>query len=99
MSEAPYKVTPEFDETSLPEGLRRIHTTKAGCWGLIRLSEGRLLLSFPGTGRETVLSPEAPGLVAPGEPHLVAPLGRFRMRVEFYRSPPPASAAARSAPA
>jgi tellurite resistance-related uncharacterized protein len=98
MSEAPYKVTPEFDEASLPAGLRRVHSTKEGCWGVIRLSEGRLRLSFPETGRETVLSPDAPGLVAPGEPHLVEPLGPFRMRVEFYRSPP-ASAAARSAPA
>jgi tellurite resistance-related uncharacterized protein len=88
VSAAPYKVTPEFDQDSLPAGLRRVHSTKEGCWGLIRVSEGRLRLIFPEAGREGVIGPDTPGLVAPGEPHLVEPLGPFRMRVEFYRDPP-----------
>ena len=95
---APYKVTPEFDRDSLPAGLRRVHSTKEGCWGLIRILEGRLRLSFPETGREAVLDPRTPGVVAPGEPHLVEPLGPIRMRVEFYRAPP-AIQAAPAAPA
>ena len=39
---APYKRTPVFDETTLPDGLRREHRTKAGVWGIIRVLEGRL---------------------------------------------------------
>ena len=92
---APYKVTPEFDAETLPEGLKRVHSTKEGTWGVVRLSEGALRLVFPETGEEALLSPAAPGLVAPGEPHLAQPLGPFRMRIEFYREAP----AIRPAPA
>ena len=95
MSE-PYKVTAVFDEETLPAGLRRVHSTKAGTWGLIRVLEGRLRLAFPDTGEAFQLSPQAPGLVAPEEPHLVEPLEPFRMQVEFHRKRP-ASPAARGA--
>ena len=94
----PYKVTPDFDQDSLPAGLRRVHSTKEGCWGLVRIIEGRLRLTFPDTGREELLDAQTAGVVAPGEPHLVEPLGPFRMRVEFYRAPPP-NRAAPAAPA
>jgi tellurite resistance-related uncharacterized protein len=85
---APYKSTPVFDAETLPQGLRRVHSTKEGTWGLIRVLEGQLRLFFPDTGREEVLTPERRGLVCPGEPHLVEPLGPFRMQVDFYRTPP-----------
>jgi tellurite resistance-related uncharacterized protein len=84
----PYKTTPVFDEETLPTGLRREHRTKAGVWGVIRIEEGRLRLSFTQSGEERILSPGAPGLVRPEEPHLVAPLGAMKMRVEFYEAEP-----------
>jgi tellurite resistance-related uncharacterized protein len=93
---APYKSTPVFDAQTLPQGLRRVHSTKEGTWGRIRILEGRLRLSFPDTGREEMLTPERPGLVRPNEPHLLAPLGPFRMQVDFYRAPPTADAGERS---
>jgi tellurite resistance-related uncharacterized protein len=88
MSGAPYKITPIFDESSLPAGLRRDHETKAGVWGVIRVLEGRLRLVIAGSGEERVLSPERPGLVLPTQRHFVEPLGRMRMQVEFHRSRP-----------
>lgn len=91
--EAPYKKTPVFDEASLPAGLRRVHSTKEGVWGMVRMIEGRLRLSFPDSGRELVLTPDAPGLLEPCEPHFVEPLSPFRMQVEFYRSRPSSSEA------
>jgi tellurite resistance-related uncharacterized protein len=99
---APYKSTPMFDAERLPQGLRKVHSTKEGTWGVIRILAGRLRLFFPETGAETVLTPDSPGLVHPGEPHLVEPLGPFRMQVDFYRAPPampggPAAPAAASA--
>lgn len=105
MTEPPYKVTPVFDESTLPAGLRRVHSTKEGVWGVVRLLEGRLRLSFPGTGRELVLTPDAAGTIEPCEPHFVEPLTPFRMQVEFYRSSPstpedsapPAAASGRAA--
>ena len=98
MSDRPYKITPVFDESTLPAGLRRVHSTKEGVWGLVRLLEGRLRLSFPETGRDMVLGPGVPGLLRPCEPHWVEPLSPFRMQVEFYRSNP-SIREARAAPA
>ena len=80
----PYKITPVFDQETLPAGLRREHRTKAGVWGVIRLLEGRLRLAFAETGEERILAPGAPGLVRPEEPHFVSPMGTMRMQVEFY---------------
>jgi tellurite resistance-related uncharacterized protein len=98
MSDPPYRTTPVFDESTLPAGLRRVHSTKAGVWGLVRMLEGRLRLSFPETGRDLVLRPGEPGLLQPCEPHSVEPLSPFRMQVEFYRSNP-SIREARAAPA
>ena len=84
----PYKITPVFDESTLPAGLRRVHSTKEGVWGLVRIFEGRLRLFFPETGRDLVVRPGEPGLLQPCEPHSVEPLSPFRMQVEFYRSDP-----------
>jgi hemoglobin len=84
----PYRSTPVFDETSLPEGLRREHSTKAGVWGVIRVLEGRLKLTWLDTGEARILAPSRPGLVAPEQPHLVEPVGPMKMRVDFYDQEP-----------
>ncbi|MBV9656116.1 MAG: DUF1971 domain-containing protein [Acetobacteraceae bacterium] len=87
----PYRVTPVFTEATLPVGLRREHRTKAGTWGVIRVFEGELLLRTLDHGEDRVLTAGRPGLVSPGQPHRVAPLGPMRMQVEFYDAPPPSS--------
>lgn len=84
----PYKVTPVFDERSLPEGLRRVHSTKAGVWGKIQVLEGALRLRLLDSEEEVLLTPERPGVVQPQQPHLVTPEGMMRMRIEFYDRPP-----------
>jgi hemoglobin len=89
MAQAPYRSTPVFDETSLPQALRREHQTKAGVWGVIRVLEGRLGLTVLDPPSQQLLTPTRPGLVLPQQPHRVAPLGRMRMQVDFYDSPPP----------
>ena len=83
---APYKVTPVFDEYSLPAGLRREHRTKPGVWGIIRVLDGQVRLVK--AAEVLVLTPERPGLVEPEEPHWVEPLGRIRMQVEFFDRKP-----------
>lgn len=83
---APYKSTPVFDENSLPAGLRRDHNTKAGVWGVIRVLEGELL--FERAGETRTLTPTTPALIRPEEKHRVEPLGRMRMRVDFYDADP-----------
>jgi tellurite resistance-related uncharacterized protein len=85
---SPYRSTPVFDEYSLPPALRREHRTKQGVWGLIRVIEGELRLTFTGTGESQMLTPGAPGLVQPDQPHLVEPNGHMRMQVDFYTERP-----------
>jgi tellurite resistance-related uncharacterized protein len=80
----PYKRTPVFDQNSLPAGLRRRHSTKAGVWGLIRVLEGRLLYRILEPASESILDPDNPGVVQPAQLHEVAPLGAVRFFVEFY---------------
>ena len=75
-----------FTEATVPPGLLRSHRTAPGTWGLICVLEGRLLYRVLDPLSERVLDPAgAPGLVEPGVPHEVAPLGPVRFQVEFYR--------------
>jgi len=81
-----YRQTPVFDQSSIPAGLLRRHTTKAGVWARIHVLEGELLFrTLEPVAREEVLDPGRPGLVAPEVPHEVAPRGAVRFFVEFLR--------------
>lgn len=80
----PYRSTPVFDQDSLPAALRREHRTKADVWGIVRVLEGKLKLTYVEPPSEVVLSPEQPGLLLPDQPHFVEPVGKMRMTVEFY---------------
>jgi truncated hemoglobin YjbI/tellurite resistance-related uncharacterized protein len=82
----PYKSTLVFDEHSLPAGLRREHSTKAGVWGVIRVLEGRLRYECEGAFRDLKAGDET--LIEPQQPHSVQPLGPMRMQVDFYDVPP-----------
>ena len=87
MTEAtPYRITPVFDQHSLPAGLRREHRTKPGVWGIIRILKGEVRLVK--ASEVIVLTPEQPGLVQPDEPHWVEPIGAIRMQVEFFDREP-----------
>lgn len=83
---AVYKRTPEFDEASIPLGLQKNHSTKAGVWGVIHVLSGRLRYHLDGLdGRELVLDPENSGIVLPEVIHHVAADGPVRFFVEFHR--------------
>ena len=83
-SPAPYRSSPVFDEQSLPNALRREHRTKQGVWGIVRVLEGQLMLTYTDTGEVRMLSPGAPGLILPDQPHFVEAQGAMRMQVDFY---------------
>lgn len=81
-----YQRTPEFTQATIPQGLLRNHTTKAGAWGHIVVIAGQLKLRiFGAEPEEVVLTPARPGLVEPQVPHEVEPLGDVRFYVEFWR--------------
>lgn len=81
-----YQRTPEFDEDSIPAGLRREHTTKAGVWGRIVVSSGRLCYHVQGTGTVIDLVPETPGIIPPQVVHRVEAAGPVRFVVEFWHA-------------
>jgi tellurite resistance-related uncharacterized protein len=84
----PYQRTREFTESTVPQGLLRRHTTKAGAWGCIHVLEGSLRYRILEPAlEEHVLTPGRPGIVEPGMPHEVEPLGNVRFYVEFLRAP------------
>lgn len=80
----PYRRTDIFDETTVPAGLRRCHSTKPGVWGVIRVMHGRLRYRVLDTGAESILDPDHPGIVRPAQLHEVEPFGRVRFFVEFH---------------
>ncbi|MBL8657631.1 MAG: DUF1971 domain-containing protein [Altererythrobacter sp.] len=88
MTIQPYRSTPIFDEATLPAGLRVSHNTKAGVWGMVRVLEGRVKLTYLEPTSELVLDPATPGLLHPEQPHYVEPLGPMKMRVDFYDRQP-----------
>lgn len=84
----PYKRTPNFTADTVPAGLLRRHSTRAGTWGRIIVEAGRLLfrrLDETGVVEERVLEAGELALVAPEEPHEVEPEGEVRFYVEFCR--------------
>jgi tellurite resistance-related uncharacterized protein len=83
----PYQRTREFSEATVPDALRRRHTTKPGVWGRICVLEGSLRYRILEPVREEhLLSAELHGIVEPEIAHEVEPLGAVRFYVEFLRS-------------
>ena len=83
-----YRRSPEFTESTVPKGLLRAHSTKAGVWGLIHVLEGRLVYRLMDDRRprlQRTLSADAePGVVEPEILHGVEPEGAVRFYVEFF---------------
>jgi tellurite resistance-related uncharacterized protein len=84
----PYRTTPVFDETSLPQALRHEHRTRAGVWGVIHVLDGGLKLTLLDPPGERTLAAGDRAVVLPQQPHFVTPLGPVRMQVGFYDQPP-----------
>ena len=83
----PYKRTSVFTEETLPDALRKDHSTKTGVWGKIVVEEGKLRYRVASLNADTELSAHKAGIVLPEVLHNVEPLGTVRFFVEFYRAP------------
>jgi tellurite methyltransferase len=83
----PYRQTADFDEQTMPDGLRKQHSLKAGTWGRIVVFEGHLLYVIDRPQPVGfVLRPDLPGIIEPEISHHVEPRGHVLFRVEFYRA-------------
>lgn len=80
-----YSQSPQFDQDSLPDALRRNHATKAGVWGRIVVSEGALIYLRNDRPAQLV-TPDEPATIFPEEPHSVMLKGAVTFCVEFFRA-------------
>lgn len=80
-----YRRTPVFTEASVPAGLLKEHSTKAGVWGVITVLSGRLEYAVPSNHETVILDPDRSAVIAPTVPHRVTPLGAVSFYVEFWR--------------
>ena len=81
-----YQHTPEFTNSTIPAGLLRAHSTKAGVWGLIVLLEGSLIYRILELNREEIrLSVERLGVIEPMIRHEVEAIQPVVFYVEFHR--------------
>lgn len=85
----PYRSTPVFDETTLPQALQRTHTTKAGAWGMLCILAGSI--DFVDESRGWTMHALKAGdehpILPQAEHHLVL-TGPVQLRVDFYAYDP-----------
>ncbi len=82
-----YKRTAEFTTTTVPAGLLRHHTTKAGIWGRLHVVEGRVHYQPDGLPAQDVRGGEHAN-IPPLLPHSIQPDVGARFYVAFYRRDP-----------
>jgi tellurite resistance-related uncharacterized protein len=84
----PYRSTPVFTNDTLPDALRRAHSTKVGVWGLLKVFKGTILYVTEETGECQMV--QAPGtvMILPQQLHSVEPQGDIEMQVDFYHQAP-----------
>ncbi len=81
-----YKKTPIFNQLTVPAGLLKTHTTKAGTWGRIRVNKGKLLYIIESSPQQEIeLNVSKYGVVEPQVPHYIKPLGEVEFFVEFLK--------------
>lgn len=91
-----YRRTPEFDETTIPAGLRSEHATKRGVWARIHVVSGALRYRVGAPiHRSFRVVPASGAVIVPEVPHRVEPDGPVRFFVEFSRMVVPARRADR----
>lgn len=80
------RVSPEFDETSVPPGLLRAHRVAPGVWGRLVVRDGRLRFLFEdaATHPRMLIAGDAQ-VIPPDRLHHVEFDGPVRFVVEFHR--------------
>jgi tellurite methyltransferase len=78
-----YQQTKAFDENTVPAGLLKDHSTKAGTWARILVREGLLLYTI--AEESWILKPGIVGIVEPEVAHHVTPRGEVSFHVEFLK--------------
>ena len=76
--------SPDWNEHTLPAGLRRSHRLAEGTWGLIVVHDGGLRFVMAGElPLDVKLGPDDTQAIPPGIKHEVRPLGSVRFSIDF----------------
>ncbi len=76
----------EFSEKDVLPGLLKAHATPSGVWAKIHVMKGRLLYRVEiGSGKEFLLAPKRPGVIAPEMLHCVRIVEPVTFFLEFFR--------------
>lgn len=94
----PYRSTPVFTNDTLPDALRRAHSTKAGVWGLLKVLKGAILYVIEETGQRQVVHAPHSVVILPRQRHYVDPRGDMEVQVDFYLESPLHRPSGRSRP-
>lgn len=87
------RTTPEFDENSVPEGLRRAHHVADAVWGRLVVAAGSVRFVFEdgpdGSPEESgrVVNAGESQVIPPHRRHHVETIGPVSFHVEFHRTP------------
>ncbi len=88
------RVTPDFDEHTVPAGLRSAHRVADGVWGRLVVRAGALGLVFEDNAHEHhVVAAGGTKVLPPGARHHVELIGPVRFAIEFHRIPSDAASA------
>lgn len=79
------RTTREFDELTVPAGLKAAHRVAAGVWACIVVLEGSIRFGFEDTDDDRVLTAPARQVIPPARLHHVTVEGPVRFVIEFYR--------------
>ena len=83
---AAYRRTPEFDQTTIPAGLKSEHATKRGVWARIHVVSGVLRYRVGAPVRRSFhVEPSSSAVIVPEVRHRVEPEGSVRFFIEFWR--------------
>jgi tellurite resistance-related uncharacterized protein len=80
------RITPTFDESSVPEGLRAAHQVADGVWGRLVVTSGSVGFTFDDRP-ELIRSVEVGEVqvIPPGRLHRLVVEGPVALAVEFHR--------------
>ena len=77
--------TPEFTYTTLPEGLRKAHTTKVGVWGLLHVTQCELIYILERDEEQTIrVGAGDTAVIVPEMLHRVALKPDAAFFIEFF---------------
>lgn len=84
---SPYLKTKVFSNDSIPKGLLKDHSTKAGSWGILNVTAGKLHYTIleNETRTEFQLDLKHPGIIAPEQLHFVRMEKSTKFFIEFFR--------------